>query len=235
MLNSHQITDKLLQNWCELLQNFDINQTAAEKTFTQIAEAYSTPNRYYHNLEHIHHVLEVIQTLTLKSQTEDLQTETVQLAAWFHDIVYDTKAKDNEEKSAQYAVEFLSSLSIPPEFIKNVENMILATKHQLLNGVKQNSTTGDRLTQILLDADLAILSSNPEEYSKYAHAIRQEYIWVPETEYIAARKQILQNFLQRKNIYFTKSMQQTKDKMGASQMCKNIICHCERSEAIATL
>ncbi len=59
MLNSNQITDKLFQNWHELLQTFDINQAAIEKTFTQIVEAYSTPNRYYHNLEHIHHVLEV--------------------------------------------------------------------------------------------------------------------------------------------------------------------------------
>ena len=214
MPNSHQVTDKLFQNWCELLQNFDINQTAAEKTFPQIVDAYSTPNRYYHNLEHIHHVLEVIQTL--QSQTEDLETETLQFAAWFHDIVYDSKAKNNEEKSAQYAAEFLLSLSIPSDIIKNVENLILATKnHQPINGDRRSPILTDkRLTQILLDADLAILSSNPKEYSKYIYAIRQEYIWVPELEYIAARKQILQNFLQRKNIYFTKLMQQTKDKIA---------------------
>ncbi len=217
MPNSHQVTDKLFQNWCELLQNFDINQTAIEKTFTQIVEAYSTPNRYYHNLEHIHHVLEVIQTL--QSQTENLETKTVQLAAWFHDIIYDTKAKDNEERSAQYAVEFLLSLSIPSEVFKNVKNLILATKnHQPLNGVNRNSTAAASLTEILLDADLAILSSNPDEYSKYTHAIRQEYIWVPEVEYIAARRRILQNFLQRKNIYFTKLMQQTKDKIARNNL-----------------
>ena len=63
MSNSHQITVKLLQNWSELTKNFDINQTATEQTFNQIVEAYSTPNRYYHNLEHIYNVLKVIQTL----------------------------------------------------------------------------------------------------------------------------------------------------------------------------
>ena len=63
MSNSHQITVKLLQNWSELTKNFDINQTATKKTFNQIVEAYSTPNRYYHNLEHIYNVLKVIQTL----------------------------------------------------------------------------------------------------------------------------------------------------------------------------
>ncbi|MGB3636904.1 MAG: hypothetical protein WBA39_04840 [Rivularia sp. (in: cyanobacteria)] len=205
MPNSNQITDKLFQNWHELLQTFDINQAAIEKTFTQIAEAYSTPNRYYHNLEHIHHVLEVIQTL--ESQNEDLETKTVQLAAWFHDIVYDSKAKDNEEKSAEYADEVLSSLSIPYHVIKNVKSLILTTKnHQPL--------TKDSDAQILLDADLAILSSNPNEYKNYTYAIRQEYIWVPEVKYFAARKQILQNFLQRENIYFTELMQQTKEKIA---------------------
>ncbi|WP_414624836.1 hypothetical protein [Calothrix sp. CCY 0018] len=209
MLNSNQITDKLFQNWHELLQNFNINKTASEKTFTQIVAAYSTPNRYYHNLEHIHHVLEVIQTL--ESQTEDLETKTVQLAAWFHDVVYNSKANDNEQKSAEYADKVLLSLSIPSDIIKNVKNLILATKnHQAL--------TNDFDAQILLDADLAILSSNPNEYSKYTHAIRQEYIWVPEAKYFAARKQILQNFLQRENIYFTELMQQTKEKIARNNL-----------------
>ena len=159
MLNSNQITDKLFQNWHELLQTFDINQAAIEKTFTQIVEAYSTPNRYYHNLEYIHHVLEVIQTL--ESQTEDLETKTVQLAAWFHDIVYDSKAKDNEEKSAEYAAEVLLSLSIPPHVIKNVKNLILTTKnHQPLKGAGRSPILTDEChSQILLGGvDISLLS-----------------------------------------------------------------------------
>lgn len=200
MANFHQITDKLFQNWRELLQQFHINQAAAEKTFTQIVEAYSIPNRYYHNLEHIHHVLEVIKTL--ESQTQDLKT--VQLAGWLHDIVYDTKAKDNEEKSANYAVELLLSLSVPSNAIENVKHLILTTKNH-------QASINDRNAQVLLDADLAILGSNPRDYRKYTQAIRQEYIWVPTVEYFAARKQILQNFLQRENIYFTEIMQHTKE------------------------
>ena len=209
MSNSHQITDKLLQNWSELTKNFDINQTATKKTFNQIVEAYSTPNRYYHNLEHIYNVLKVIQTL--ESETKYFETKTVQLAAWFHDIIYDTKAKDNEEKSAARAVELLLPLSIPSNAIKNVKRLILTTKtHQAL--------TSDSDAQILLDADLAILGSNASEYSKYTQAIRQEYFWVPEIEYFVARKQVLENFLQRKNIYFTQEIQQTKEKTARNNL-----------------
>ncbi|MGB3656162.1 MAG: HD domain-containing protein [Rivularia sp. (in: cyanobacteria)] len=218
MPNSDQITDKLFQNWDELLQSFDVNQAAAEKTFTQIVESYSSPNRYHHTLEHIDRVLEVIQIL--ESQTQNLEPKTVKLAAWFHDIVYDTSSKDNEEKSAEYAVDVLSSLSIPSDVIKNVKRLILTTKnHQAKTCVTRSvKPEAYRNAQVLLDADLAILGSNPNEYSKYTQAIRQEYIWVPEAEYIAARKQILQNFLQRENIYFTQLMQQTKEKTARNNL-----------------
>lgn len=209
MSNSHQITDKLLQNWSELTKNFDINQTATKKTFNQIVEAYSTPNRYYHNLEHIYNVLKVIQTL--ESETKYFETKTVEFAAWFHDIVYNTKAKDNEEKSAEYAGKIFLSLSIPSIVIKNVKKLILQTKNHY-------ASINDLDAQILLDADLAILGSNPDEYIKYTQAIRLEYIWVPETEYFAARKQILENFLQRDNIYFTQFMQQTKEKIAQNNL-----------------
>lgn len=201
MPNARNIKEKLFQHWCQLLQNFHVNQTAAKKTFTQILLAYSTPNRYYHNLEHIYQVLEVIQTL--KNQTQDLKI--VQLAAWFHDIVYDTTVKDNEDKSANYAVECLLSLSIPPDVIKNVKRLILTTKNH-------QAFSNDYDAQVLLDADLAILGSNSSDYRNYTQAIRNEYIWVPELEYFAGRQLVLQNFLQRQNIYFTEIMQQTKEK-----------------------
>lgn len=206
-VRSDRIKEKLFQNWWRLLQNFDINKTVAEKTFSQIVAAYSTPNRYYHTLKHIDRVLEVIQAL--EYQTQDFKT--VQFAAWFHDIVYDTKAKDNEEKSAARAVELLLPLSIPSNAIKNVKRLILTTQtHQAL--------TSDSDAQVLLDADLAILGSNPSEYSKYAQAIRQEYFWVPEIEYFIARKQVLENFLLRENIYFTQEIQQRREKTARNNL-----------------
>ncbi len=201
--------DKLFDNWSKLLQEFNISQVATKQNFNKIVESYSTPNRYYHNLKHIHHVLEVIESLEF--QTKIFETTTVKFAAWFHDIVYDTKAKDNEEKSAEYAMEILSSLSIPSDVIKNVKKLILQTKNHYASNTDFDG-------QILLDADLAILGSNPAKYCKYTQAIRQEYIWVPDTEYFAARKKILETFLQRDNIYFTQFMQETKEKIARNNI-----------------
>ncbi len=61
-------------------------------------------------------------------------------------------------------------------------------------------------SQVLLDADLAILATNQVLYGEYAHAIRQEYSWMAEADYITGRQQVLERFLQRSRIYFTPLM-----------------------------
>src|SRR5690242_20725665 len=93
----------------------------------------------------------------------------VRLAAWYHDAVYDSHATDNEERSADMARSALSRLRVPGDRVESVARLILATKtHQ---------TDGDPDAAVLLDADLAILGSEPEQYDRYAKAIRREYAW----------------------------------------------------------
>ncbi|MEH2244696.1 HD domain-containing protein [Nostoc sp.] len=187
--------DILFSNWQHTLQPFGVDQIAAEKAFNRLVAAYSTPGRYYHTLKHIAHVLSTIQIL--QGYTNNLAA--VQLAAWFHDVVYDTQAQDNEQRSADYAFELLSNLGIPKSTITIVIRLILNTKdHQ--------AAVDDCDSQVLLDADLAILATNLVQYPEYAHAIRQEYAWVAEAEYITGRRQVLEQFLQRSHIYFTPLM-----------------------------
>src|SRR3712207_8236015 len=67
---------------------------------------YTTLFRSYHNLEHIYQVLETIEQLRSLS----LNFHAIQLAAWLHDVIYDSRAKDNEEKSAERSEEHTSEL-----------------------------------------------------------------------------------------------------------------------------
>lgn len=160
-----------------------------------LVAAYSTPSRYYHTLKHIDRVLSTIQIL--QGYTNNLAA--VQLAAWFHDVVYDTEAKDNEERSADYAFELLNTLDIPESTITTVTRLILNTKDH-------EAAVNDCDSQVLIDADLAILAAHSVEYEEYAHAIRQEYGWLPEKDYITGRQKVLERFLQRSRIYFTPLM-----------------------------
>ncbi|MEH2375900.1 HD domain-containing protein [Nostoc sp.] len=192
---TENLTHILFSNWLHTLQPFGVDQVAAEKVFNCLVAAYSTPSRYYHTLRHIDQVLSTIQIL--QGYTKNLAA--VQLAAWFHDVVYDSQAQDNEERSADYALELLSNLGIPEDTITTVTRLILNTKNH-------QAAVDDYDSQVLLDADLAILASNLVQYPEYTHAIRQEYAWVAEADYIIGRRQVLEGFLQRSHIYFTPLM-----------------------------
>jgi predicted metal-dependent HD superfamily phosphohydrolase len=192
---TENLTHILFSNWQHTLQSFGVDQLAAEKAFNPLVAAYSTPGRYYHTLKHIEHVLSTIEIL--HGYTNNLAA--VQLAAWFHDVVYESQAKDNEEQSADYAFVLLSNLGIPETTIATVTRLILNTKHH-------QAAVDDYDSQVLLDADLAILATNQVQYGEYAYAIRQEYAWMAEADYITGRQQVLERFLQRSRIYFTPLM-----------------------------
>ncbi|CDN11140.1 hypothetical protein RintRC_3505 [Richelia intracellularis] len=93
----------------------------------------------------------------------------------------------------------LGKLGIPGNTTNIVAELILDTKHNPPN-------IEDIDTQVLLDADLAILDTTPKKYQQYARAIRQEYSWVAQKDYICGRQQILEQFCQRQQIYLTPLM-----------------------------
>lgn len=189
------LTEILLCHWQHLLKPFSVDKFATNYAFNQIVAAYSTTNRHYHTLKHIHYVLNTIEIL----QTYATDLPAVKLAAWLHDIIYDTQAQDNEEKSAEYADELLTNLGIPNKIITTVSRLILHTKHH-------QAAADDWNSQVLLDADLAILGANSVAYREYAQAIRQEYAWVSEADYITGRTKFLRQFLERDSLYFTPLM-----------------------------
>jgi predicted metal-dependent HD superfamily phosphohydrolase len=183
---------QLQRSWEQLLQTFNIGPKTARPLFTALTEAYSTPGRVYHTLDHIQAVLASIET----ARTQATNFPAIQLAAWFHDCIYDSQATDNEEQSALYAQNTLSSLAIPAETVQAATEMILSTKTHW-------TAESNYDCQVLLDADLAILGAPSQHYDAYARAIRQEYSWVPAEAYRTGRVQVLQTFLQRARIYWT--------------------------------
>ena len=179
-------------NWFSLLKESQASFQMQEAVFRDLVDTHSAPVRYYHNLNHVRYLLD------LSAEVEAIaeRPTVIQLAAWFHDCVYNSQAQDNEINSAIYAVKTLNELNIAPEVIKSVRQIILSTqKHQPI------IDTLDCL--IFLDLDLAILGASLDEYRKYALAIRKEYSWLSDRDYQRGRKTVLANFIARKRIYFT--------------------------------
>jgi predicted metal-dependent HD superfamily phosphohydrolase len=184
----------LLDRWARLLTALRCPAGTVAPTFADLHERYTAPERHYHSLDHIHSVLETIQELNGAEETPALL-----LAAWFHDVVYDSKASDNEGKSAAHARQLLRPLGVLEPVLAETERLILLTK-------THTPTPEDRPGAILVDADLAILSAAETQYDAYAQAIRREYAWVSDDDYRGGRCAVLERFLQRPRIYATEEM-----------------------------
>lgn len=175
------------QRWHDHLRSWDVGMTQAEQKFDEICRAHDGPGRFYHTLDHVLAVLDTVESLA--SHATNLNA--VKLAAWLHDVIYDSKASDNEERSAEYAERSCQELSIP-------EGQRVAA---LIRKTKTHEAGDDVDAQVLLDADLAILGASESEYQAYAENIRREYAWVPEPEYRKGRRQVLERFLARPRIF----------------------------------
>ena len=182
------------QSWVRLLEKYRVDSSQSLPAFGVLAAAYGSADRHYHNLEHLDEMFRVAGRLI--TITDD--PKTIQLAIWFHDAVYDSRAKDNEARSAELAIALLGPIGVPRSELERLVQLIHATAHSA-----NAHPPGTRETAILLDADLAILGSPPDRYRRYAHDIRKEYAWVPEVDYRRHRAKVLEHFLARPRIFRT--------------------------------
>ena len=194
--------------------------------------------RAYHN---INHVLELCQLFeneissSKKTSDRELQPEAdiIFLTAFFHDVIYDAKKGDNEEKSDEMWKEFISSLMKQEEQKQNDENLqsiqsqvseiILATKSHL----KWKPSTKDEEKQTILnivtflDMDLAILGSSPERYKEYATQIKIEYQHIAPKDFCKGRLSFLEGMVtgaDNKSPFFTETMRN----LRGEQTMKNL-------------
>jgi predicted metal-dependent HD superfamily phosphohydrolase len=182
--------------WVRALEKCRVAPGDAYPAFDALVAAYAAPDRHYHNLEHLAEMFRVADRLS--SQVED--PAALHLAIWFHDAVYDSRAKDNERRSGELAVDLLGPIGVPASVIDRIVQMIWATQH----AAEQPPALRD--VRVLLDADLAILGASEERYARYARDIRQEYAWAPDAGYRAGRAAVLEHFLARPHIYLTDAM-----------------------------
>jgi predicted metal-dependent HD superfamily phosphohydrolase len=180
--------DVLHRKWHELLRAWAVDPGLADWTLEDVYRHYAGPGRFYHTLDHVRNVLDTVESLSPHARN----LNAIKLAAWLHDVIYDSKAVDNEERSAVYAERLCERLAIPAGHL--VAALIRKTKTHDAGGEDPDA-------QVLLDADLAILGASEPAYRTYADQIRLEFAWVPEPAYRTGRTQVLERFLARPKIY----------------------------------
>jgi len=165
-----------LENWRRLWKELGSTANVAP-AWVALTSHYTKPDRKYHNLNHVVHCLEIFDTVRKQFNNPS----TAELVLWYHDVIYDTHAHNNEEASLAYLLEDLTSL-LPKVKLPQVKDLIIATKHQV-------KAKGD--AALVQDIDLSILGADPVQFETYDRAIQQEYHWVDAATYKSKRTEVL--------------------------------------------
>lgn len=168
-----------------------------QATIDRLTALYTAPDRHYHSIRHIEDLLR------LADAHGDLlhDRDAVAAAIWFHDAILDTRRKDNEERSASLAADWLGP-TVAPDRLAAIEAMILATASHVVPTDLDADVRGD--VAAMLDMDLSILGAAPDAFDAYEAQVRREYDWVPEDAWRGGRAAVLKGFLDRPAIFRTK-------------------------------
>lgn len=145
---------------------------------------YSLPYRHHHTLEN--HIFPTLQEFGNVERLVE-SPDAIRMAIWWHDVVYDARARDNEERSANLAYDICISGGLKDA--AKVKNLVLSTKEHKL---------GDLDAMILSDCDYSILGQPEEIFDRYNENINLEFSWLktsPESwsNYVAKRKEFLES------------------------------------------
>ncbi len=169
-----------------------------------LAALYQVPPRSYHSLNHIADCLRVLD----ECPTPADDRPTLEFALWLHDCIYDSHAKDNEERSAAVAHVFAAALNLTPHRTQHILSLIMATKHT------GQPLSGDHA--LIVDIDLAGFGLPWPQSAATLRSIREEFHWVPIPDFRASQIRFLTALAQRPAIYHH---QWFKDRFEAQARC----------------
>ncbi len=155
----------------------------------RLVECYEEPHRTYHTTQHLQECFDLLDETSTLAQ----RPAVIELALWFHDAIYATRASDSEEGSGRWARDSLLEAGAAADMARRVEDFVLATKRSAI------PDTPD--TRLLIDIDLSILGAAPDRFAEYERQVRLEYGWVPDEAFRSARSRILSSFLTRPRLY----------------------------------
>lgn len=180
--------------------------------------AYAMPPRAYHNFSHVQAVLQHCQAVADGPGWQ--QPREVQLAALYHDAIYDAGRSDNEARSAALAREAILRW-LPAEGIdvaRVVQLIELTARHGALA-----ATDIDAEAALFLDCDMAILGAPAAVFDAYDQGIAEEYAGhVPGFLFRLNRRRFLKQLLLKPRIFLSGFFHQRLDGAARANLRRRI-------------
>lgn len=194
--------------YIDLLLNIGFNENEIQQNWGDLEKAYSKKSRHYHNLTHLEKMIESFENYHHQVQNPD----EILFSIFYHDFVYSSSKKDNELKSAEFA------LSILPENAKLDKQLIFdaicATQLHARHSVEDINW--------LIDFDLKILAKDWDNYKIYFEQIRKEYRIYPDFLYNPGRAKALKHFLENEFIFQTDEFRSLYEEKARTNIEKEI-------------
>lgn len=151
----------------------------------QLQQCWREPHRYFHTETHLDQLVHDIEQLYAAREIGEVDRRQLLMAAFFHDVVYEPTADDNEERSAA----LFRQLTKPHADTSTIEQLILDTKtHQ----------PHTQLSTIFCELDMAIIfRSGFEELLAWEKGIFREYQFADYGAYKAGRTAFLQECVEK--------------------------------------
>lgn len=179
--------------------NNAIEPVILKALWQDIAMRYNETQRVYHSLQHIRQLFGQFEQVKHHLN----EPHIIALALFYHDVIYTPTCVNNELKSAEYAVEALSSY-LTAEQCQYIYSLIMMTaRHQIADIDEWSDKSRESDAAYLLDMDLSILGASWSEYQQYAQAVRQEYAHVLDADYRVGRISVLKGLLAHPTLYLT--------------------------------
>ncbi|MTH15551.1 hypothetical protein [Flavobacterium sp. LC2016-01] len=193
----------------DLLSNIGFSENEIQQNWINLEKAYSKKSRHYHNLTHLKEMIASFEKYRDRLQNPN----EILFSIFYHDFVYSASKKDNELKSAEYA------LAILPENVSLNKQLffdaICATQQHQQNSIQDINW--------LIDFDLKILSKDWEEYKIYFEQIRKEYRIYPDFLYKPGRAKALKHFLENEFIFQTDAFRNLYEEKARINIEKEIL------------
>jgi len=173
-----------------------------EAVEARLVARYGEPHRHYHTWSHVTACLDARERIAPSAPLE------VDVALWFHDAIYDPRAYDNEDKSAELMLAEMG------ESAKPAVPLVLATKHAAVPDSEN--------ARIVVDADLSILGADRETFDAYERAVREEYAFVPDDAFRVGRAHVLRSFLDRPSIFSTPAARDLWEALARENMTRSL-------------
>ncbi len=146
-------------NLTELLNKYKIKANAS-----MLLDIWNESHRSYHNMDHYADIDNMIEQDFRNNKFDEKTYEKLRLVNLFHDIIYDVKRTDNEQKSA----EFFESLCL-----EKTNTDILEIKQSIIDTQSHKGTI--ELSEKFNKYDMNIVERDYDSLLKWENGIYSEY------------------------------------------------------------